>query len=590
MSQPLPQPVAPPAPPEEDGGATVVPGMDAPAPAAADIVRDPMYVTLLRAYGKRLVEIVVAGVLINVFGLLLPLYSRLVYDKVIGNHIPETLWSLTAGMLLFVGLEFILRLIRAYYVEQLAGKFDTEFDHAVVQRLLSSRASWPVGAVLARYRDFSAARDLLSSSYMLLVIDFPFLLLYLVALGLVGGAVVWVVLVGGALLVAAQLLCKVPASDYAQMSMSVGASKTDKLASLVFGLETLKTSALQKRVIALFHGDAEQANAAQAKGRFWTAVGYTVSSTGYALISIGTLVVGVYLVEDNALTVGALIASSMLAARAASMLSSVAMVLGRFDAFRQARASFEELFIDSERKDTASAEVDRQLMQGRIQVSNLSFSINPGEAETLKQVSLMIAPGEKVGIVGRSGSGKSTLLRCLANVHQPDAGTVLFDGIAIGAYPPAVRMRCLAYKPQDPFLFDGTLASNIFIDNMVSTPVYQTALAVSCVDELVASGQLRLDQVVKAPGNLSGGQRQMLALARIVAAMPSVMLLDEPTTGIDQLTENRIIDRLMAFATNRTLVVATHSHALLRHMDRIIVIDGGRIVADGPRNQILQEK
>ncbi|WP_370454265.1 ATP-binding cassette domain-containing protein [Herminiimonas sp. KBW02] len=206
----------------------------------------------------------------------------------------------------------------------------------------------------------------------------------------------------------------------------------------------------------------------------------------------------------------------------------------------------------------------------------------------LKQISFVINPGEKVGLVGRSGSGKSTLLRCLAGVHAPDVGQVLMDGISVAAYPQDVRMRSIAYKPQDPFLFDGTLASNIFVDNTISTSIYQTALHVSCMDELLAGGQLRLDQLLVAPGNLSGGQRQMVALARAIASTPNVLLLDEPTTGIDQGTENKIIERLVAFAATRTLVVATHSPVLLKQMDRIIVIHDGKIVADGPRAQILQ--
>ncbi|WP_417456457.1 ATP-binding cassette domain-containing protein [Herminiimonas aquatilis] len=206
----------------------------------------------------------------------------------------------------------------------------------------------------------------------------------------------------------------------------------------------------------------------------------------------------------------------------------------------------------------------------------------------LKQLNFAINPGEKVGIVGHSGSGKSTLLRCLAGVHKPDTGQVLYDGIAVNAYPDEVRMRCISYKPQDPFLFDGTVASNIFVDNRVSTNIYQAALAVSCLEDLIANGQLRMDQIIRAPGNLSGGQRQMIALARAIACIPNVLLLDEPTTGIDQMTEGRIVERLIAFAGNRTLIVATHSPVLLRQMDRIIVINDGKIVADGPRAQILQ--
>jgi ABC-type bacteriocin/lantibiotic exporter with double-glycine peptidase domain len=553
----------------------------------AELTSDPMYVTLLRAYGKRLVEIVVAGFLINLFALLMPLYSRLMYDKVIGNHIPDTLWALTLGMLLFIALEFALRVIRAFYVEQLAGKFDIDFDRAVVQKLRAARVAWPVGTVLAKYRDFSGARDLLSSSYMLVIIDFPFLILYLLALGLIGGHIVWVVLVGGALLVGVQLLCKVPTMDYSRLAMESGASKTDKLAGLVYGMETLKTSALSRRVVAMFDGDAEQAGVAQAKSRFWAAVGYTIASSGYSLITIGTLVVGVYLVEASTLTVGALIASSMLASRAASMLSSVALVLGRFDAFKQSRKAFEDLFVDNKEPDE-TLEVGRNRIEGHIQVANLAFSIRPGEPSTLKQLSFAIRPGEKVGIVGRSGSGKSTLMRCLAGVHSGDVGQVLYDGIAIAAYPEDVRMRNIAYKPQEPFLFDGTLAANIFPDDAIDTTAYHTALSVSALDDLIASGQLRMDQVVRAPGDLSGGQRQMVALARAVATLPSVMLLDEPTTGVDQVSEARIVERLIAFASGRTLVVATHSPVLLRRMDRIIVVSDGRIVADGPREKILQ--
>ncbi len=556
----------------------------------AALTRDPMYVTLLRAYGKRMVEIFVAGFLINLFGLLMPLYSRLIYDKVIGNHIPETLWALTIGMLLFVVLEFALRVIRTYYVEQLAGRFDLEFDHAVVQKLLAARVSWPVGVVLARYRDMASARDLLSSNYMLIIIDMPFLLLYLLAIGLIGGGIVWVVLVGGIFLLLAQWLCKVPSMDYARMAMASGASKTDKLAGLVFGIETLKTSALQKRILALFAADAEQTAVAQSKGRFWGTVGYTISNISYTLITIGVLVVGVYLVEDGLLSIGALIAVSMLASRAASMLSSVATVTARMDAFRQAKTAFEELFVEQAAANTGSGQVEKQQIQGKIQVSDLSYSIRPNDPPMLKQLSFAINPGEKVGIVGRSGSGKSTLLRCLAGVHRGDAGQVLYDGIAIAAYPDQVRMQAIAYKPQDPFLFDGTLASNIFAEDMIRTDVYQAALAVSGLDELIAGGRLRLDQLVTAPGNLSGGQRQMVALARVVACTPSVMLLDEPTTWLDISHQIDLLELLSELNRTQGYTLAAVLHDLnqaCRYATHLIALRDGKIVAEGAPKAIV---
>lgn len=552
----------------------------------AGLRQDPTYLSLLRAYGARFVEIIVAGILVNVMGLLLPLYSRLVYDKVIGNHIPETLWALTLGMALFVALELMLRVIRVYYTEQLAGRLDVEFDEVSARRLLSARVSAPVGVVLARYRDLSGARDLLSSNYMLLLVDLPFLALYLVAIGLIAGHLVWVMLVGGAMLVASQLLFKVPSHDYAITAMKAGIGKTDKLASLVYGMETLKTSMLQHRLIKAFLADSGDNAIAQAKSRFWTNSGYAVASVGYTVITVATLVVGVYLVEDNVLTVGALIAGSLLIGRCTSVLSSLSTFLARIEMFRRARADFDALF--DEQQASGGADVLRQEMRGLIQVGNLSLHLDKKEKPTLNQVSLTIQPGEKVGIVGRSGSGKSTLLRALAGLHHAEQGHVLIDGVAVTAYAPEVRMRNLGFKPQEPFVFDGTLAANIFAEERVLGSLYEAALGVSGLDELIARGELRMDQMLKAPGNLSGGQRQMVALARVVAVAPRLLLLDEPTTGIDQQTEARIIERLVAFSAQRTLVVATHSQALLRHVDRIIVIDGGRIVADGPRAQMLQ--
>lgn len=564
--------------------------VDQPQADLRSLRKDPVYLTLMRAYGGRFVEIVVAGVLINVFGLFMPLYSRLVYDKVIGNHITETLWALTLGMALFIVLELVLRIIRMYYIEQLAGRFDIEFDGKSVRRLLESRVTAPVGVVLAKYRDLSSARDLLSSNYMLMLIDLPFLAMYLVAVGVLGGHLVWVILVGGALLVASQLLCKIPATDYGNAAMTSGIGKIDKLASLVFGMETLKTSPLQDRLVKAFLSDAADNAVSQAKSRFWMNAGYALSTVGYTLISVGTLVVGVYLVEDNALTVGALIATSLLISRATSMLSSVTMVLGRMEMFRRARAAFEEMFDDTGPEQVV-ADVLRQDMRGLIQVVNLTLHLDKHEKPALDNVSLTIQPGEKVGIVGRSGSGKTTLMRALTGLHKIDAGKgqVLIDGVAVAAYAAPVRMRCIGYKPQEPFLFDGSLAANIFVGDRIDSDEYEAALAVSGVDDLIARGELRLDQMLKAPGNLSGGQRQMVALARAVAGMPTVMLLDEPTTGIDLSTETKIIQKLMAYSAQRTLVVATHSTALLRCMDRIIVLNDGKIVADGPSAAILQQ-
>ncbi|WP_175948756.1 peptidase domain-containing ABC transporter [Burkholderia pyrrocinia] len=543
----------------------------------------------LAAYWKRFVEIGLASVLINVFGLATPLFSMLVYDKVIGNNIVDTLYGLGIGMVVFIALDFVLRLIRAFYVEQIAYRSDVDIDAKMVDEILGQRRGrlYSGGELLSKYRDLMASRDVLSSSYMLAVADMPFLAMYLIALMLIGGPVAFVPCLLGAALVAVNLVIKKPVSAYSALGRQGDAKKLAMLEEIAAQGEQIKVSRWRAHFINRWRETTERVSLLRSKARYWSAVNYAVITDGTLLIWVFTLMVGAQMADRNALTVGSLTACSLLSSRAASLIGSFMLLLERFDLFRRTRKEFDEVVAAS--SDEMQARLPERAVRGEIRLADVHFSFPAGRNAALVGINLTIGPGERVGLVGRNGSGKSTLLRCLAGVVDPTAGRVTLDGATLTAYPADWRATWISYKPQEPLLYEGTLDFNLRADGTVAeAEAVARAMWVTGVDQMLARPGFTLDSHI-APGgaNLSGGQRQAVALARALATSPTLLLLDEPTVGLDQDAEQGIIERLMQYCEGRTLVVSTHSLALLRQMDRLIVIQDGRVLVDGPRDQVL---
>ena len=307
------------------------------------------------------------------------------------------------------------------------------------------------------------------------------------------------------------------------------------------------------------------------------------------LTTVGTLVAGVYQIEARALTTGGLIACTMLASRSMMSLASVTVLFTRFNEMRRSGKELDDLLGDDGEAPTAPQSVAPRPLKGRITVRRLGYRFKADGPFALDGLTFNIEPGEHVGLLGRPGSGKTTLLRCLAGVVRPSTGEVLVDGVTIRQHDAYSRARWLAYKPQEPILFEGTLEENILAGAEFSEhDALARALEVSGLQEYIRRGELNLGMMIEPRGvNLSGGQRQSVALARSLVASPSILLLDEPTAGLDVAGEKMIAARLREYSQGRTLVVATHSHIMLAMLDRLIVVDGGRIVADGPREKVL---
>ena len=538
--------------------------------------------------GGRTLELLICTLIINLVGLFSPFFSMLVFDKVIGNNSPETLWGLTVGMVLFLALDLLMKLIRLLIIEKAAYRADAAADDAVLKRLLaqSGGAVISTGALLARYREFAASRDLLSSSYLVAATDLPFAVLFLLAMAVIGGPVLLAPLVLGGGLIAVSLVLRGPIARRNQDAQVMEGLRLGLLAEILTHLDLIRTSRLRALFDRKWQGLASASSEARSRGRLLTSLNYALLAEGAMLIWVAVIVIGALMTEANLLTVGGLTACSILSNRIGGQVSSFVILLGRYDVHRRARARFEETLVAPA---ATAAYLPPRRIGGAYHVHDLGFRFPGDRPPVIESLNLTLSPGERVGVVGRNGSGKSTLLRCLAGALAPTAGTVMIDGANIGAFDPVWRAGWLGYKPQDPLLFEGTLEQNI-LGNETGWDGQRLhrALHLSGLAEAIGRGELALDLPVAAGGaNLSGGQRQSVALARSLMVDARVLILDEPTAGIDHELEALVANRIAGATPDGVLIVATHSVALLGQLDRLIVMERGRIVADGPTRSIL---
>ena len=570
---------------------SVRPAQDVTPRAATAADRQPMVLPFLREHRGRLIELGLAGLVINAIGMLLPLFSMLVYDRIIGNGILETLWALAIGLGLFVLLELFLKAARSQAVESVTCRLDARVDRRLLERLLSQRGPMPpVGVMLARYRDLVASRDFLSSTWLMALVDVPFAAMYLLVVAMIAGPLVWVPLVLAVVMVVVQWLLHRPAIRYGEIATKAQTGKVNALAETLAAGEVVRATPLRWTLSRRFAALAEQSALAQARGRYWTSLGAHFTSSAVTLSWMAVLVGGVYLIEARVLTVGGLVACSMLTSRAVGMLAGVSTMVARWSELRRASRLMDELVADVDTR----APIDPGSAQWMSRVSALSlrelgFDHDPSRP-LFDGLNLEVPPGELVVVIGRPGAGKTTLLKLLGGLLRPTRGDAMLDGHSVLDWPLEFRARHIAFKPQEAVLFEGTLAENILggAEAYVDRQRFADALAVSGLDQWIAKGALSLSQRVLPGGaNLSGGQRQVVALARALVGGSQVLLLDEPTVGLDQATEAGIVARLRAWGRGRTIVVATHSLAMVNAADRIVLVEDGRIVANGPRDKVL---
>ncbi|WOJ95027.1 type I secretion system permease/ATPase [Congregibacter variabilis] len=548
--------------------------------------------TAMRANTGVYRDVLFAAFFINVFALALPLFTMNVYDRVVPNAAFETLWMLAAGMFVIIIGDVILRTLRSYFVDLAGKRVDVDLSARIMEQALGIRLEHrasSVGSFAVNLRSFETLRDFIASATINSVIDLPFALVFFAVIGWIAWPVLIPVLIGIVLLVGFALFMRPKLQKLTETSYQAGAMRNATLIEALSSVETLKAMGAESIVQRKW----EEAT------RFLAGVGVrmrlTSSSVTQAtawcqqLISVSVIITGVYLISAGEMTMGGLIACSMLAGRSVAPFGQLAGLITQYHNARISLTSLDAMFEQPVDGKKDGAYVSRERFEGAIEFKNLGFQYPGAETASLSGMSFSIKAGEHVGILGRIGSGKTTLQRLAMGLYQPVEGEVLIDGIDLRQLDPREYRRAVGYVPQDITLFQGTLRDNLTLAHRgISDAALLKAVERAGLADFVNRHPSGFDMQISERGDsVSGGQRRCIALARALVHEPDILLMDEPTGSMDNSTEKTVIDHLKTYAEGRTMVVVTHRNALLALVDRIIVVDGGRIVADGPRDSVV---
>lgn len=531
-------------------------------------------------------EVGIASLIINSGQLLLPLFVMLVYDKIAQNGLFETLWALVFGMGLYLVTDAGMRLVRSWATERISVDLALRGDETLWAKLVA-QVDLPAGGFprfLSNYRDLTLSRDFVSSSYLLSIADLPFLLLYLAVIGVIAWQLMIITMLLALLYSGAGLLLQLRQNNLAKEAERTNTRKLSFMGETLGCLDVVRTTPGSGTFLRHWRELAEQATSVDTKRRLAAQQLGLMSSSMQTVTTVVILTAGVYLIQAQLLSVGKLIACNLLANRGMALVASLFAVTGKWQDFKRAAARMEHsLEAVVERECTPRPDI-----VGNISVLGLGKHYE-GRPAALENVSFSIVPGERIALLGRPGAGKSTLLRCLGGLCRPDRGQLLIDGLALPDISRFDRAHWLAYKAQDPAVFAGTLEDNLRISGCTDRDRFNEAIWASGLDNEFKSGRMSLGMRLDERGsNLSGGQRQKVALARVFAQPSRILLLDEPTLGLDPESERLLAERLPKLLdASSVLIMTTHSAIMLETVQRIIALDGGRVVADGLREKLV---
>ena len=557
---------------------------------------NPSLRLFLRANSRNLLGMLGASVLVNLFVLSVPLFSMLVYDKAMGNAVHDTLWALAIGMLLLLTQEIAVRLSRVQLVEHAGARWDAFLDERLMRAVLTTPLSrhLPVADLLNKVREVAAARDVLGAQFILPLADVPFLLLYVGIMAVIGGWLVAIPVITGAVL----FLVMAGSSRLTQQRHAdlrdANRAKLHTLIDVLAARDSLLGQPLAAMAETTYRAQSQAAARSGARARWWAQTAQQTIPVLISLSSVAVLVCGVYRVEDQAMSVGGVISVNLISGRMLGVLCSLAPFRARWREFTQALTGLGDtldLKAAPLQQRAHELQADALMLEG-LRLEKVSFKYPGNERAVLDDISVHLRAGEMVALIGSSGSGKSTLLRVLAGQMPPVAGRVTFAGQLIANEADRYWLNHQALcKTQDSNFLGARLRDVVSGgDAGASEESVLIALRAAGLGPALERGDLALNSPVGTNGiSLSGGQRQMVALAAAFHTRRSLLLMDEPTLGLDRTAQESVLKALRPLRDGRCLVVATHAAEVIALADRVIVLDKGRIVADATPQQLMPQ-
>lgn len=537
-------------------------------------------------------DVILASIIINIALVASPLFTMNVYDRVIPNDALDTMWVLASGIAIVYLLDLVMKFIRSYYLELAAKKSDIIMSSILFERVLDIKMSVKpksVGSFANNLRDFDSIRNFISSVTLTTIIDMPFFILFLTVIWMLGGTIVLIPIITAALILIYALSLRKTLYKGIEDTQRASANKNRVLIESLMNMETIKSMGANGHA----QWEWEEANGyianASLKNKLLSASIPTVSNFLIQMSTVAIIIAGVYMIGERLFTMGALIAIVILSSRAMAPMGQVAGLIANYQNAKSAFNTLNEIMQMPSEHQSGNEYLKRSSFTGNIEFNNLSFKYPDEDKYSLKNISFKIEAGEKVGIVGRIGSGKTTIEKMILGLYAPTDGEIRIDGIDIGQIDPVDLRKNIGYVPQDISLMKGTLRENLIYRKPTANELMILRAAnIAGVEGFVNRHPRGFDMSVGERGeSISGGQRQSIAIARAVISDAPIMLFDEPTNMMDSITENEVKRKLKESMEEKTLILITHKTSLLELVDRIIVLEDGKVVADGKRDAVL---
>jgi ATP-binding cassette subfamily C protein LapB len=542
---------------------------------------------------KEFWPVLLAALIVNLLALAVPLFTMNVYDRVIPNKAVPTLWVLAIGVALALGFDFTLRLARSQLVDEIGRRLDAKYSQKLFEKVMNlpmAERQGSTGAFAKRVSEYEGVRDFFASTSVVLIVDIGFLLVFLILIAILAGPLVFVPIAGIAIMLLAGVTLQRRMAGAAMDAQADSSLQHSVLVESIAGIETLKSARAEGQMLGRWRRYAAMSAATQEKMRRLTSVAVNLASISQQAISVGLVIGGFYLFNEGDITMGAIIAIVMLAGRAMSPIGQFAFLITRARQSMTTLDSLQRMMEATDERQVAARSIVPEIRVGHVELKNASFRYPGSSVDSLSGINLKIEPGERIAIIGRVASGKSTLGRLLCGLYAPTDGEMLVDGLDSRQYHPHQLRDSFRYVGQDADLFSGTVRDNLMLGAArAEDQQLIDAVVRSGADIFLSRDAAGFDRPVGERGALlSGGQRSLLVLARALVSPSKLLFLDEPTGAMDTQTELYFIEKLKtALAKDQALVVSTHRHNMLSICDRLIVIDAGKIIADGPRDQVL---
>ncbi len=538
-------------------------------------------------------DVLSAALLINIFALAMPVFTMNVYDRVVPNYAVETLWMLASGLLLVLGVDYVIRMLRGHFIDMASSRIDLKLSSMIMERVLgmqlSSRPA-SVGSFASNLRSFESVRDFVASATVVAIVDLPFALLFIIVLAWISWPLAIFPVLGIVAVVIYSYIVQHKMRELSETTFRAAALRNSTLIESLTGLEVIKAHGAEGLMQAKWEKTAAFLARVSANLRLLSSSATNGVSTIQQFVSLVMVVTGVYLINERMLSMGGLIASTMLAGRALAPLGQIAGLLMQFENAKTSLASLESTMTTPGERSAETSFVHRSDIRGEIEFRDVHFSYPGHKEESLRGISFKIKPGERVVILGRVGSGKTTLQKLMLGLYVPMEGVVRLDGVDLRQLDPADLRRNIGYVEQQTLLFYGTMRENIsFRARYADDAAIVAAAELGGLTEFINRHAEGFDMIIGERGeSLSGGQRQGVAIARAALLDPPVLLLDEPTSAMDFSSEAQLKDRLRTYGANKTVIIVTHRTSLIDLADRLLVLDDGKIVADGPRDKVIE--